>query len=597
MIDGSLGLSNGRHLATAGNLDVSGDVYMYGSSTLTVNGALKNEGYIDIEQYSGGGTGLLEVQGGADNTGTFFVYNETSDEDTLPTASKIRINGALAQQQGDVLTAGSYSLNQYHRGTGAPLAGSEASIAWHGANIRVIGENASVALDGEKTFLRDLSGGDALANFAENRGYFSIRNRDFTTAGNMLNTGGSSDDYYDYYGAAFTVGPDAQFIVSGDLTNTGGLGVGGYDYDGGLSRLAVAGNLSNTGGVSVQSSGAYIGEGASSDAILTVQGGLAQLQEGVLTDGAYSVNGPSAGGSAILEWTGADVQVIGEDASVSILGANAAIRDRVSGLNAFRNLREVDGSFSYFGATDLGFSNGLKIGENGYADLGTSNGAGTFAVTGDLDLLGSLYVSGNLPISGTLVQNTGNALTGGYLGIGGGVASWAGARIDTIASGAGISLSGGASIRNSTNAADALSTLSRIDGSLNTSNSSLATGPLTVGVDGYLSVYSGYADTTITVNGAFSNEGTIDFYSDAYDGNRTAKLDIAGPLAQQSGTTLTGGWWYLSAYSGSNTATTIVQWEGANIETIGANADVYLEGENARILNRTNGADALAGLK
>lgn len=595
VVEGSF-LLNGQDFSTAGSLASSGAVNVMDAS-MTVNGALEvSRGSFSVSNSSGESSTEVRVTGGADLAGSVTVAaNSSFSGDIEPSVARLQIDGPLAQQSGDTLTGGSLTVRYTNDGEEAPLPGTGASIAWRDADIRVIGAGAAVQLTGELSRIEDLSGNDALAGLAEIAGRFTLEKRTFATAGN-LRLVGDPDNYYSS-GRNLTVQGGAEMHVAGNLTNDrGSVSVGSYEYSTATvnTTLTVAGDLDNTGDLTIE--GSNYGDGAAIGKV-SVAGNLVQEQAHVLTAGNYSVASGDATDSAILEWTGADVWEVGERASVDIRGATAVVRDRVSLEDAFRNLREVNGSFSRSG-TDLNFANGLKIGENGGVYLGSSSAPGNFQVTGDLDVAGQFSVTGNATITGAVPQNTAATLHAGRLSAQTGEISWSGARIDTIASGASVGLFGATSgIKNSANGADALAALSRVDGGFSVESRDFAVGALAIGSSGYIYVSNDYVSTnTLSISGNLSNEGSINVYGSASMDSAGGVVDIAGTVAQQDGTTLTGGSWYVS--SGSNPGSFAeVRWNGANIRTIGQGAYVGLSGAGARIVNRSNGQDALAGLE
>lgn len=270
-----------------------------------------------------------------------------------------------------------------------------ASIGWSGADIQVIGADAEIRMSGAATSFRNSDDdSDALAGLANVEGTFSIANRNFTTAGDFSNTG------------AVTVQED------------------------------------NNGGVSV----------------FAVTGANIQQVGTTLVDGFWGVAANLPTATATIAWSGADIETIGEQATVSLRGTNASIRNSDDDSDALADISSVQGEL----------------------DISLRN----FTTTGDLSNTGAIYVesiaynndpvSATFTISGTVAQQIGTTLQAGNWGVrayseGGGPAAatieWNGANIQTIAAAARVSLSGeNTSIRNTVTSANALADLSSIAG-------------------------------------------------------------------------------------------------------------------------------------
>jgi len=144
---------------------------------------------------------------------------------------------------------------------------------------------------------------------------------------------------------------------------------------------------------------------------------------------------------------------------------------------------------------------------------------------------------------------------------------WATANIQTIGSHAGVSLHGaGSFIRNSSDNADALAGLSSNEGSFSLS------------------------DRDFTTSGKFWNTGYLSV--SAYGSDST--LSINGNLAQNTPLVLDAGQLSVAGRYGFSG---VMEWDGANIQTIGSSAGVSLYGAGSFIRNSSGNTDALAGLE
>jgi hypothetical protein len=325
---------------------------------------------------------------------------------------------------------------------------------------------------------------------------------------------------------------DSSNALAGLQANDGRLEIIGRE-------LSIAGNFSNTGILYASSS--------ATEARITINGALAQNTGGILTAGTLRISGGFEAGT--LEWQGAEINVIGGDATVRLEGTGS-ILNSLDSSDALAGLHTNEGSFEVFERT---FTT-----------------AGNFSNTGYL----TSYARGQntlLSINGGLAQNAGGVLSNGvlelfsYNGFSATI-EWENAEIHTIGSGAGITLAGPDSqIRNSLDASDALA-------GLHTN-------------EGWLSIY----DRTFATPGNLSNTGILS----ALAFNVDTTISINGALAQNSGGILTAGEISVSAYGGFLAA---IEWEGAEIHTIGSGARISITGSDSHIRNSLDSSDALAGL-
>lgn len=437
----------------------------------------------------------------------------------------------------------------------------------------------------------------------------------------------------------FEVEGQGEIDVAGDFVNTGetrfynGRGQGS---PAGVESLAitVGGVLDNTGDLLIST---YGRSPDPSEVSFTVEGGLAQLQDGVLTAGTYRVVA-QRDSFALFRWTGADIHVIGEEASIVLDGASASMSDRVTGDNALRNLREVNGSLRLIGQqTDL--SGDLKIGASGsfYSDNGSVAVAGNLEQAGKLELDGEnaldvkgdftntgttgvgLYwgsdvlvtVDGRFEQAGEFTMDGAGALTveGDIVNTGSlkvGDKGWDKIDVTTwsnFTQSGSFVMNGETTLHVSGNFVNEGETILR-DGEAG-SFSAWIGGDLTqratldlVG-NGSLEVMGGFANTgttriigldrdlTVTVSGVLDNERSVS----VEDG---ALFTVRNELVQLQDGVLTAGSYRVSSSSGSST---VLEWNGADIEVIGENAAVILDGAGSVLRDRLTHENALRNLR
>jgi hypothetical protein len=504
------------------------------SSVVVENMSLANSG-VSTKGYD------LTINGDLSNTGSLGASS----------GGTVHIGGTVAQQVGGTLTGGLWSVYEF------PSSKSTSTIEWAGADIHTISAKASVYLSGTNTSLKDTTSGlSALRNLSQIDGDLDLDNHSLS--------------------------------VSGDFSNTGHLSASNG------STLTVSGGLSDTGSL-------YVGSGST----VHIDGAVAQQVAGTLTEGSWRVSASSSS-PATVEWAGADIHTIGANASV-VLGYLGSLKDTTTGLSALRNLSQIDGSLD-LSAQSLTVSGSLS-------NTGSLSGDGsTIAVSGDFSNTGSLSAENGCTLSVSGDFSNKGVLSAGYgsrIHIGGAVAQqvggtltngswivnenapfsstpatieWAGADIHTIGAKASVSLGRGASLKDTTTGLSALRNLSQIDGSLTLSASFTISGDLSN--TGVLSTSNG---STLTVSGGLSNTGTL---SAGYGGS----IHIGGAVAQQVNGTLTDGSWIVNRYAISSITPATIEWAGADIHTIGANASVSLSGTNTSLKDTTSGLSALRNL-
>jgi hypothetical protein len=207
---GDLDMGNGatfNNLVT-GSLTIGGDPSILnatgGAATFTNSGLLAKSG----------GTGVTEVQTTFANLGTLQVASGT-----------VSLTGAFSGFGGSTLNQGTYLI--------------AATFQFLGANI--VTNAATVVLDGPAAAILDDLDNNALANFAVNRGHFTV------TDGATITTAGDFEN-----GGTLTLGPGGVFNVSGNYTQDGPatleVQLGGTADTGLYGQLNVAGqaNLAGT---------------------------------------------------------------------------------------------------------------------------------------------------------------------------------------------------------------------------------------------------------------------------------------------------------------------------------------------------------------
>lgn len=320
-----------------------------------------------------------------------------------------------------------------------------------------------------------------------------------------------------------------------------------------------------------------ISASAISNSSIVDLGSFAGFMAGTLANVSVGASGSGAF-NAVVQWQGAEIQTIAANAGVSLQGANSSIRNSLDSSNALVGLQTNEGRFQI---SELTFTT-----------------AGDFSNTGTLTAF-SLNGNSSFVVNGTLAQNVGGVLTDGQLNLTSlngfsSVIEWEGAEIHTIGSDARLYIQGAdAQIRNSLDSSDALAGFHTNEGSLQISDRNFALGgDFSNSGDLYVSGWN--ADAVVMINGNLSNTGYLSVEGDGFFGDADGSLVVNGTLAQNVAGVLTAGSLSVAGRNGDEGS---IEWEGAEIHTVGAQASVRLEGDASFIRDSLDSSDALAGLQ
>ena len=222
---------------------VNGVVLLEAGRTFTTEGAFVNEGSFQVHSEFQGAAGLttFTINGNltmatADGEGVIESFSNGTGMDSLVTVKGVITDYDPATK---TLNGGIYDFLSAN--------GSVSTVkVLGGTPIDIVNNNAFIDLFGPNTGIRDSSGADAIRNLKKTNNFFRMADRDFTTAGALVNT------------AVLSIRGDSHFTVSGDLTIESGIfhvseepGYAFYDFLGDLptdpryldSRTNVNGNL------------------------------------------------------------------------------------------------------------------------------------------------------------------------------------------------------------------------------------------------------------------------------------------------------------------------------------------------------------------
>ena len=330
-INGSVEVSNGSTLATAGTFNNNGTILLnstgnntvftvgattlQGSGTLTMGNNTQNfiTGVAATDRLTNAAGHTIQ---GSGNIGNDFMAmsNHGLIHANQPTALIINPSnclgcgltntGTLRAAAGSTLTV-TDSLTNF---SGTTLSGGTYEVygtasqpgTMRLANANIVTNAATILLDGPNSnLLRHDTGTNSLTNFAANAaaGSFTIQNgRDFATAGLLINAGNVTVGP----ASTLTVGSGANFLQTAGVTAVNGtLAASLADIQGGILKGGgtVSGNVVNQGGTVAP---------GNSPGTLTVQGSFAQLAGGTLNielDGLSSFDLLAVSGNATLGGT------------------------------------------------------------------------------------------------------------------------------------------------------------------------------------------------------------------------------------------------------------------------------------------------------
>jgi fibronectin-binding autotransporter adhesin len=465
-------------------------------------------------------------------------------------------NGTLAVGSGDVMHVETGPFTNF---VGSTLIGGTYNISGTleidelgSTGGEILTDNANIILNGASSSFVDSASKDVLTNLntiGASGGFTIEGGRNFTTVGNFTNDG------------TLGVGGGSTFAVTGNLTNFSGTTLTGGTYNvtgtlkfpganivtndanitlngassaiinsttsaNGLANLATNGTGSSftiEGGRNFTTAGNFTNNGA-----LTVGAGSTFDVKGSLNSGSTTLTGGPYNVSGILEAAG--LNIVTNDASLTLNGASAAITNTTTSKSALASLATNDSgvSFTVEGGDSLttaaAFANNGTLTVTGSGSKFTVNGSSitNAASTGTINV----NSGGNLTDAGTLTNN-------GTFNVGGGTVNVNGSTA-TNSSGATLTVNGAGSFT---------------DAGTFTNSGTLAVG--TSGTGGTAGSFS---------SGAFTNNKTMT--EAAGSSVKTGNLTNTGTM------TLGGGTFSMNGTTASNSGTLSVG-NGANFTTTG----------------------------
>ena len=603
---GALMLVNGAQVATSGALTSVGALSLdsdgQSSSSLTIGGVLTTQGSpgpslaVDAAQGEGGST--LTINGALKYSGIVELGNRAlSQSSTVATTGLVALKGAVSTMlpglpstnygslslSSDVTTAAQMLLQVSSAagfGTAGVLAGNvslsgDSAIVFASGQISTIAANGGLSLDGPLAVIADASAqssNSALTGLTRVAGTLSLGDgASFATSGALSITGTADIDsgyfynyndtnfHYDQGGSSLTVG--GALTVSGAPStgsSTGVLSIG----DAAMTDNAtvIASSLVNQGQITVAGD------------LLAGAGGLLDIASGAGFGSLHVLSGAvtvSSGGTIEFAWgslwtiaAGATLTLDGASAFV----ANAAALTSNSALAALSTIAGTlaldDGAnfspsvaLTISGSVNLDYVGPNTYNSNTYAggssltvaglltnagalDIGSSTMAATDTVTvkslvnsGTINIVGGASASAEALLNDTGAAGFGTAgvLSGAVTISGAGVVEFASGQIASIASGASLTLDGSQAFvadAGHLTSNSALLGLSSIAGTLALDDGAafstsgavalLSSGAFDldyVGPYTYNSSYSG--GSSLAVNGVLSNAGSLNIGSSA----------------------------------------------------------------------------------
>jgi autotransporter family porin len=558
LVAGTLDLSGGAAIATTGALnniyviDLSSMAGGLGSS-LTVGGALTNNGQINVDQ-SGAGSGgsSLVVEGALINYGQLSIGSELGFQSTTVTATTLNnIYGDIELSAGVTtaaltklaVTTGPAGFGFANELLGDVTLTGDSAIVFASGQIGTIASGASLELDGATAriaLIGNTAANSALMGLSQVNGFLALDSGAVLATG-ALTVGGTMEVDYNNVLGGFG---GSRVSVGGTLTVNGTVDLGSYYLTTPDSILAQA--LTLNGSLNINGS-----EAAAERSLLYVTAGAAGF------NGAGALKGDvKLTGDASVVFVSGSISSIFAGGSLSLDGTTALVADAaaqnansaLSGLDSIAGDLEIDDgakitttlAMSNFGDIDVDTDGDggsyLKIGgalaNIGEVNLGNSGmtAAGT-VITTALNNTGSISITGGATAAGLMLLDvtTGTATFRNGPNLVGDISLSGEARIEFV-SGAITAISSG----NYLSLSGANAVIS--DSATPASNSALA-GLASVG--GTLALNDGAA---ITTTGSLTNTNSIDIDSSSYSKDAGgSRLTIGGTLTNASGATLDVG--------------------------------------------------------
>ena len=576
--------------ALAGLTMVRGQLYLTGASSVTTSQAVTNYGEIDLNGgdenlqtslviggnlsntsigsvYVGsGGEGFdtLTINGALTNNGTFEI--STSADAAIVKATALVNTGILALNSAaptssfvtlDVASAAGFGTAGVV--TGSVRLANNATIEFASGEIKTIATEATLALGGDDAFIADasaLASNSALTGLTSVQGILALSSGAKITTSAGVNVSGTLDMDSGYY-EGLGVSGGTSLTVGGALIDNGSVVIGDEDLD--------FGDAVTVNSISVNSSAQLSVAGApGAGTVLDVKGSAGFGAPNVLT-GDVSVSG-----NALIEFSSGQINTITSGATLAISGADAFVADAgalttnsaLTGLTTVQGALELDsgvkltttGGMTVTGSLSVDSYNSYSAPEPGGSSLtiaGALVDSGAIAigatnlVAADAVTVNSLVVNSghSLTLSGVLGgaeaelndkgaagTGTAGALTGDVTLSGHALLEFASAEITTIKGlldliGADVYVADAGALTSDS----ALTGLSSVQGTLElSSGASVKTSAgLTVSgaldVDNYNYVVSTSGGSSFTVTGALVDSGTIDIGN---DDNLTANVAV-----------------------------------------------------------------------
>jgi hypothetical protein len=498
-----------------------------GGSSLSIGGALTNDGYIQIGPSDNSLTANSTIDAASvtnfinTGLGTIDIYGSSTAEATLDVSSVAGL-GATGTLYGSVNLSGD-SLLEFKSG-----------------QITTIATNSELSLSGADAFVADagkLASNSALTGLATNNGGLYLYNGAKVTTGALSNTG--------------TIRLDQNHANGGSSLTTGALSNDGYIQIGPGDNSLTAKSTIDASSVTN-----YIGTTLGTIAITgssTVKATLDDAAAAGLGAANTLIGSVNLSGDALLEFASGQITTIDSSSELSLSGPDAfvAAAGALTSNSALAGLATIEGGlYLYDDATvtttgaltnsgtiglDQNHDNGgssLTVGgvltNTGYIQIGpgddSNTAASTISASSIKNFIGSTYgtidVYGNdssdipqpipatLEISGAAGFGKARTLEGIVNVAYDGLIVFAKGKITTIAANSKLSLTD----------PDAV-----VADKSNTSSNSALTGLKTI--DGGLYLYNG---STVTTTGALTNSGTIRL--DANNANGGSSLTVGGGL-------------------------------------------------------------------
>jgi hypothetical protein len=412
--------STGSNSALLGLTTVNGSLHLWGITPLTLNGALTNTGYIDVDNnggLDGPGGSVLSVSGLLTNSGTVGISTTNTAANT--TVNATGVTNFVGTTLGLINVYGNTSVSNGgpYQGTldissaaGFGVAGSvignvniqgDALLEFATGQISKIAASSKLTIYGQQARLADASNTStisALTGLTTITGELDLWDAQaLTLTGSLTNTGYLNVDNNGGLG-----GPGgSNLTISGALTNSGTVGVGTTNL--GASTTVKAASVTNYIGSTLGTINISGNESASVpspvSATLDITSAAGFGAAGVVI-GSVSLQGDQ-NGVALLEFASGKITSIAANSKLTLFGPDAFIADAsdTSSNSALTGLTTITGELDLWDSAPVTLSAGLT--NTGY--LSVDNNGGVNGPGGS-----NLTVTGALTNSGTVGVGTTN---------------------------------------------------------------------------------------------------------------------------------------------------------------------------------------------